>query len=86
MRFKQEALPTLTIVDRDPISVCAPIRYRAYPLDVGKIPAHRLFQPRREAFRGPPAQFPLQLRGVQGVSPIMPRAIRDMRNQFAIAA
>ena len=73
-------LPTLTIVDNVPIPESFPLRYRAYPLEVAQIPPHRLFQPRLEALRGPPTRLSRQLRGIQRVPPVMPRAIRYMRD------
>src|SRR5579872_843010 len=68
------------ILGRDPLLIVAG-NNRIKPITMRQVPTNGLAHAAAEALARLPAQFPPQLAGIDRVSPIMTRTIRDKLNQ-----
>src|SRR4051812_36318555 len=69
------------VLSLDPVAV-APVHHRSPPPLVGEIPGKCLPNPALKVFPGHKAQFPLDLRAINGISPIVPGPVRHKGDEL----
>src|SRR5690606_18632939 len=66
------------------LRLVAAVYYRFPPRPVLEIPLHSLHQAGLQRFAGPPPEFSLDLTWIDGVPPVVPRAVRHKFDQRSV--
>src|SRR5580692_4129206 len=74
---------TRTIIPSNPLPIF-PADDLFNPTRIAKIPLHRLANTGMKGFPGRPSEFGLQLRAIDGISPIVARAVFHIGNQTIV--